>query len=138
MRRDRGVKNTSVISGLRLEADAATRLCDRAREQAVDKGKGDVAQLARYYIRIGLGYSHQEANALEVTELKPKQVRGLVLETAVEAHLRRRQYTLGLGCAGTARHLIRLGLGYSKEESLRREERFASLAAAIQEVRERG
>jgi hypothetical protein len=144
-RRDWKVKNASVITGLRLEPAIASQLCYAAREHAVDeRGRGDVAQMARYFIRTGLGYTTAQSNALEDGTLKPKRLCGLALEEEVERRLVEHarevfwnRYPAGRAAlTPTARHLIRLGLGMPAAESLRREEQFASLAAALREVRE--
>lgn len=145
-RRDFHVKNDSVISGLRLESDIAKQLCDAARANAADaKGIGDVAQMARYLIRTGLGYTDVQSNAFEDAMLKPYRLRGLALEDEVARklyemarRLRVNWSTTVVGPTAAARHLIRVGLGVPIEESERREQRFAALAAAKREIMEVG
>lgn len=135
-RRDKGTKNSSVITGLRLEPDVAQDLCTYARAHALDEhGRGDVAQMARFFIRTGLGWSPTQSNELEDRVLKPSRLCGLALETPVMLKLE--NYGRGLGTSAAARHLIRLGLGMADAESRQREERFAAMATALRDVRER-
>jgi len=132
-RRDHQTKNASVIGGLRLEADVAQRLCEAARTHAADKhGRGDVAQMARYYVRTGLGYTAEASNTLEDKAPKPERLCGLTLEKDVMVRLR----ASGANVSAVARHFIRRGLGFSDAESRRREEKFAALAEALREIRE--
>jgi hypothetical protein len=131
-RRDKNVRFASVIAGVRLEPDLAQRLCAAAIERAPDeRGRGDVAQLARYLVRTGLGIPHSEANIREErAELGNCGVPGLRLEVDVCQQLARTADQLGLNKLATVRHYIRLGLGIRKEVSLQREERFAEIASA--------
>lgn len=131
-RRDKNVKFASVVAGARMEPDLAQRLCAAAIERAPDKyGRGDVAQLARYLIRTGLGIPHSEANIREEqAELDNCGVPGVRLEADVCQQLARAADHLGLGKLGVVRHYIRLGLGIRNEVSLQREERFAEIASA--------
>ena len=131
-RRDKNVKGASVIAGARMEPDLAQRLCAAAIERATGKhGRGDVAQLARYLIRIGLGIPHDQANVREEqAALGDCGVPGLKLEADVCQQLSRVADQLGLGKLGTVRHYVRLGLGIRNEVSLNREERFAEIASA--------
>ena len=133
-RRDKGTKNGSVITGLRLEPDVAQDLCTYARLYALDgHGRGDVAQVARHFIRVGLGYSVETSQEMEDGELKPARLCGLALETPVKRLLDQRTILVG-GPTATARHLIRRGLGMSDVESRKREERFTAMATARREI----
>jgi len=141
LRRDKDVVNDACVKALRMEPQLAQKLCEEARLLAPRfvhrKSKGDVAEFSRSLIRRGLGWSHEQSELMEATELKPKRVGGLTMEPAVHRRLTElAQRHFGGGVASAARHLLRLGLGMNEGESLRREEKFASLAAAIREVRE--
>ena len=134
-RRDKDIKSASVIAGVRLEPDAAQRLCAAAIERASDghpqRPRGDVAQLVRYFVRTGLGIPHDDANAREErAELGDCGVPGLKLEADVCQQLARSADHIGLNKLATVRHYIRLGLGIRPEVSLQREERFAEIASA--------
>lgn len=131
-RRDKNIKFASVIAGVRMEPDLAQRLCAAAIERVQDEhGRGDVAQLARYLIRTGLGIPHSEANAREErADVANCGVPGLKLESDVCQQLARTADQLGLNKLATVRHYIRLGLGIRNEVSLQREERFAEIASA--------
>lgn len=141
-RRDFGVKSASVISGLRLERDVAQKLCEAARQRTSDPTAakrrdrlGDVAVMARHFIRVGLGIPESRSAAMEATEVKPARLAGLALESGVYQALEGAHSQLG-SITATARHFIRRGLGYAEAESLRREERFAALAQALRDARE--
>lgn len=128
-RRDKGTTSGSVITGLRLESELAKDL----RTEAVERAGGDIAELARFLIRTGLGYSARDANELEAKAPKPARLCGLALERDVM--LRLKGYAgSGLSVAGAARHLLRLGLGYKAAESLAIEGRFAAIATARREL----
>ena len=131
-RRDRNVKSASVIAGARMEPDLAQRLCAAAIDRVPDEhGRGDVAQLARYLVRTGLGIPHSEANIREErADLADCGVPGLKLEADVCQQLARAADHHGLNKLATVRHFIRLGLGIRNEVSLQREERFAEIASA--------
>lgn len=131
-RHDKGTKRGSVISGLRLEPKLATALRDAAR----DRAGGNVAEMARHLIHTQLGWSIEDAHNLEERHQKPARLCGLALPAIAYRSLASRASDEGLTVTGTARHLLRLGLGVSKDESLRREETFTSLANALREVRE--
>lgn len=124
-RRDKGTKNASIITGLRLEKDVAKALCEWARQ--ID---GDVAALSRYFIYKGLGYSEDQAARAE-RELKPERLAGLALDSATNRRLIEYAQKLdGWNTSAAARHLLRLQLGYSVKDSTAREEKFALLAQA--------
>lgn len=131
-RHDKDTKRSAVISGLRCEPVLATKL----RIAAVERAEGDVAMLARYLIHTQLGWSHEDAVDLEERHAKPSRLRGLAMPHHSYVLLERRALDLGLRVTSTARHLLRLGLGVSEQESLEREEKFSSLAQALREVRE--
>lgn len=128
-----GTRRGSIITGLRCEPDLARRLRDAAREQTE---KGDIAVTARYLLHTQLGLSDSDAHHMEQTMLKPARLCGLALPTKSYLDLERRARREGLTITATARHLLRLALEVSHEESFRREETFTSLAAALKEVRE--
>lgn len=141
LRRDKDVVNDACVKALRLEPALAKLLCAEARELAPRivhrQRKGDVAEFARSLVRRGLGWSHQQSELMEATELKPRRLGGLTMETVVYNRLNElatRHFSGNV--ASATRHLLRLGLGVSEQESLQREERFASLAQALREVRE--
>jgi hypothetical protein len=136
LRRDAKVRGASVITGLRLEPETAQQLCDSAVENARDvkTGRGNVSVLARYFIRTGLGLSHADANRREEHGAFSSCVAGLSMESDLCARLTSTARRLGLPKAGTARHFIRLGLGFSAENSMAREAHFAELAAAKHEA----
>lgn len=128
-RRDKGIKGGSVITGLRLERDTAQLLCD----QAVESAKGNVAELARFYIRRGLGASAAQANTLEENEyLVDSGLAGLSLDERTINLLLDRTARTGQTKAAIARHAIRRGLGYTETESTKREAGFAALAEVYQ------
>jgi hypothetical protein len=141
LRRDKDVVNDACVAALRMEPALAQHLCAEAIRLAPRvvhrRTKGDVAEFARSLLRRGLGWTHTQSEMMEATELKPRRLGGLTLEAAV---YRRLQELAGKhfngNVASTARHLLRVGLGVDAGESLQREERFASLAAALREVRE--
>lgn len=128
-RRHKDLSNDGCIAGLRLEADLAKRLAEEARARS----DGNVSELARYYLRTGCGLSHSEANHREATIKPTKLVRGLRIEEDLARRLDRvTGHARLVGRAAGARHLIRLGLGYEEEESIRREAGFAAIASARQ------
>jgi hypothetical protein len=128
-RRDAGIKGGSVISGLHLERDAAQRLCDKAHEIA----GGNVAELARFYVRRGLGATVEQANQLEETEyLVSSGLAGLSLDKRTIGLLVRAVAEQGIAKSAIARHLIRRGLGFSERDSKKREAGFAAIANAHQ------
>jgi len=142
-RRDQFVKNASLTVGLRCERELAQRLCDYAREHvradpaqpASRTNPGNVSEAARYLIRRGLGVSHDAANRTEVVENKYVcGLPGLALDLDTIARLRDYQDRHGLTKAGSARHTLRLGLGFDASESLERERHFAAIAAAKHEI----
>jgi len=121
------IRGSSVITGLHLERDVAQRLCDQAREDAA----GNVAELARYYIRIGLGATAAQANRLGEGNLALSSgLAGLGLDAWTRDRLIQEVARQGIAKAAIARHLIRRGLGFSEKESKRREAGFAALANA--------
>jgi hypothetical protein len=136
LRRDARTKNASVITGLRLEPETATQLCDRAIEDARDEktGRGNVSELARYFIRVGMGLSPEDANRRETHGAFSACLAGLKMEPDLCARLTSVARRLGLSKAGAARHYIRLGLGFSSDNSMAREAHFAELAAAKHEA----
>jgi len=123
-----------VITGLRLERDCAQRLCIAAIERAADEdGRGDVAMMARFLIRTGLGDSAERANRREENDrLGNCSLAGLWLDedtcTRLTTYISRAAKSFGLTRAGCARHLIRLGLGIPEATSLEREQTFATIA----------
>src|SRR5262249_26366090 len=126
-RRDKNIKGGSVISGLRLEKDVAQALCETAKRDA----KGNVAELARFYIRTGLGASTAEANAREEAgDFISSGLAGLWMDKYTVDRLNAHRKRTGASRAAVARHLIRLGLNYSPEDSQKREAGFAALADA--------
>ncbi len=131
-RNDKGITGGSVITGLRLEPELAARLRDAATERA----EGRVAVLARFLIATGLGRSAEAATQDEQSALKPRKLCGLAVSHTMYKRLEEDAASLELSITGCARHLLRVGLGFDAMESLRREEAFASLAAALREVRE--
>lgn len=140
-RRDKDVVNDGLVAGLRMEPKLAQKLCEEARRLAPravhGRVKGDVAEFARSLLRRGLGWTHDQSEAMEALELKPKRLTGLTLETAVHTRLHQlATHRFSGNVASAARHLLRIGLGVDEAESLRREDAFASLAAALREVRE--
>lgn len=136
LRRDAKVKGASVITGLRLEPETAKVLCDKACVDALDKktGRGNVSELARYFIRTGLGLSAAEANRREEHGDFDACLAGLAMESDLCARLASVARRLGLPKAGAARHFIRLGLEFSHDNSMEREAHFAELAAAKQDA----
>jgi hypothetical protein len=141
LRRDKDVVNDACVAALRMEPALAQHLCAEAIRLAprvVHRlTKGDVAEFARSLLRRGLGWTHQQSEVMEATELKPKRLGGLVLEAPVHRRLHELAGKHFNGnVASATRHLLRVGLGMAVEESLQREEKFASLAAALREVRE--
>ncbi len=131
-RNDKGITGGSVITGLRLEPELAARLRDAATERA----EGRVAVLARFLIATGLGRSAEAAIQDEQSTLKPRKLCGLAVSDRMYTRLEEDAASLQLSITGCVRHLLRAGLGFDAVESLRREETFASLAAALREVRE--
>lgn len=136
LRRDALTKGASVITGLRLEPETAQQLCARAVEDARDikTGRGNVSALARYFIRTGLGLSHADANRREEHGAFSSCVAGLAMEPDLCARLTSTARRLGLPKAGAARHFLRLGLGFSAENSMEREAHFAELASSKHEA----
>lgn len=132
LRRDAKVKGASVITGLRLEPETAQALCDKACTDARDEksGRGDCSALARIYIRTGVGLSPAEAYRREQHGHFDACLAGLAMEEDLCARLAERADVLGTSKAGAARHFIRIGLGFTKDNSLAREAHFAELAAA--------
>lgn len=138
LRRDARTKGASVITGLHLEPETATQLCDRACEDAPEQlppgakrlPRGNVSELARYFIRTGMGLSSADANRREEHGAFSACVAGLKMESDLCARLASAARKLGVTKAGAARHLIRLGLGFSHENSMEREAHFAELAAS--------
>jgi len=130
-RRDKGTTGGSVITGLRLEADAAARL----REHAVQRAGGDITEMVRYYVRAGLGFTHDDINRREAAgQLGNSGVAGLRLEADAAGQLGRIADEHGMARTGLVRHYVRLGLGYQEKVSFQREERFARIAAARREL----
>lgn len=129
------VRGDSVISGLHIERDVAQDLCDEACKIAKDKhGLGNVAELARFYVRTGLGATKDQANHLEENEriLSNGGVAGLGLDKWTIARLVAEVGRRGMGKAAIVRHLIRRGLGMSELESMKREAGFAAIVQARQ------
>lgn len=132
-RRDKGTTGGSVITGLRLEADAAGRL----REHAVQHAAGDIMEMVRYYVRAGLGYTHDDINQREAAgRFSNSGVAGLRLEKDTVQKLAAIADEHGMARAGLVRHYVRLGLKYAAGVSLQREERFSRIAAARRELAE--
>lgn len=136
LRRDAKVKGASVITGLRLEPETARELVERACAQALEepkpgrKQRGNVSEMARFFLRQARGLSAAEANQREERGHFKACLAGLAMEPELCAWLDDRAQRLGLPKAGAARHFIRLGLGFSVENSMAREAHFAELAAA--------
>lgn len=128
-RRDKGVKNASIIAGLRCEPALALRLTGRALEgQRDDRGRADVAAMARYLLRMGVGWGHARAGA---DVLCPSvTIPGLRVEHDLVTAVDKWSDQLGLGRAGTIRHLLRLQLGFTESASLAAEARFTEIAEA--------
>ena len=129
------VRGDSVIDGLRIERDVAQLLCEQACKDARNKlGQGNVAELARYYIRVGLGATAAQANALEEGGgiLSSSGLAGLGLDAWTKTALVREVGRRGIGKAAIARHFIRRGLGMSELESMKREAGFAAIVQARQ------
>lgn len=137
-RRDKDIRNASVCTGLRLEPALAQRLCDEARKRALvgNPPRGDVAMMARALIREGLGIDTVTSNTMEDQAPKPEGIAGLKFEAGLKKALQRYAKAQGLSVTGAARHLLRVGIGYTDSESRTIEQRFATLAAALREVRE--
>lgn len=121
-RRHKGTKSGASIAGLRLEADVAQALAGHAREETA----GDVAALVRALLHVGLGISRDVDDTP-----RARIIAGLVLcrsaGRALQAHAKQET---GGNVAAMARHLVRVGLGWSADESRRREETFARIAKA--------
>lgn len=130
LRRDARTKGASVITGLRLEPETAQALRDKACTDARDEksGRGDCSALARIYIRTGVGLSLAEAYRREQHGHFDACLAGLAMEEDLCTRLAERADMLGTSKAGAARHYIRLGLGFTKDNSLAREAHFAELA----------
>lgn len=126
-RRDKSVKGASVISGHRMEPDLAKRLTEYARENFTDdRGYADVARAARFLLRTSLGLLERDDHGP-----LPLNTRGLRVEQGLFDAIERYQGQQGLPSPiGTARHLMRLGLGMRADVSLQREARFAEIASA--------
>lgn len=124
-------KGSSVINGLRLERDAAAKLCEAA---AADPDCKNIAEYARFCIRRGLGCSAVEANRREADErhVKTSGIAGLGLDAATKRELAARSEQTGRAKAALARHFIRRTLGYSEADSTKREAGFAALAEQYQ------
>lgn len=144
-RRDLFIKGGSVLAGLRCERELAQRLCDFARENvradltqpASRANPGDVSEAARYLLRRGVGLSHEAAARVEVAERGVSgALAGLAVDAGTLAQLYKHQQRYSLTRAGTARHLLRLGLGMDVNDSLAREQHFAAIAAVLREIRE--
>ena len=124
-------KGSSVINGLRLERDAAARLCEAV---AADNGVKNIAEYARFCIRRGLGCSHEEANLREgYKHEKTSGIAGLGLDLRTKTELETLSAQTGRTKAALARHYIRRALGYSEADSTKREAGFAALAEHYQE-----
>lgn len=130
LRRDARTKGASVITGLRLEPETAQQLRDKACTDALDEksGRGDCSALARIYIRTGIGLSRAEAYRREQHGRFGACLAGLAMEEDLCARLDELSAGLGTSKAGAARHFIRVGLGFTKDNSLAREAHFAELA----------
>lgn len=71
-RRDKDVRMSSVIAGLRLEPDTATRLVESAKAHAADHNLAEVniAAYARHLLRVGLGMGAAESMERELAFTK--------------------------------------------------------------------
>lgn len=124
------VKNSSVISGLRLEPELARNLVLVAREDARQRGEthADLARETRLLLRLALmgGATEDPPRGAQMIGL----VAGLRVEAellaAVRAYCAKRKTDFGL--AGCVRHLLRIHLGWTAQASLQAERKFAELA----------
>lgn len=130
-RRDGRSVRASVIPGIRLEADTAQALVDKACQLAPVGPKktgaacGDVGATVRHFIRLGLGLHAQQG-----AKVAACGIAGLHLDSYTCAKLGVYAADMDLNKAAAVRHLIRLGLGMNDETSLERERYFAELAGA--------
>lgn len=135
IRRDKGVKFASVITGLRMEPKLAADLTAVAHEHAEVRAanmgggsmKADIAFTTRYLLRQALKFQSPDHDEISNGSTP---VAGLRCEAALANALRREQKKTGMTLAGTARHLLRVALGASVSESLDVENRFAMIAEA--------
>lgn len=131
IRRDGRSVRASVIPGIRLEADTAQKLVDKACQLAPVEPKktgaacGDVGATVRYFIRVGLRLPDQSR-----AKVNACGIAGLHLDSYTCTKLSVYAEDMDLNKAGAVRHLIRLGLGMDDETSLERERYFAELAGA--------
>lgn len=137
-RRDWHTKGGNVIKGYRLEPAAAQSLTAYARENFCNPETQvcDIAAAARFILRTQLGWA--ASNATDPIRLGVP-TRGMAVEQRLLDAVEKRRSHLGLpSFVGTVRHLLRLGVGIDEEESLRREARFAEIAAMRKEIMEAG
>jgi hypothetical protein len=137
-RRDKDIKNASVIAGLRMEPDLARVLTAYAldhMEQDRD-GRVDVGLVTRYLLRIGLGWSAGNASDMGVHRTSTA-VPGLRVEPALLKRIEKARDNRGhAGRAAAIRHILRMQLGFTEEASLAREDNFERIAAARREMAE--
>jgi len=134
-RRDGRSVRASVIPGIRLEADTAQALVDKACQLAPVEPKkagaacGDVGATVRHLIQKGLGLRHVPPRVSYCG------IAGLHLDTVTCSKLTDYAVDNGFTKAGAVRHLIRRGLGMADEQSREREAYFQELAAKHEGVR---
>lgn len=130
-RRDRQTKGGNVIAGFFMEPALALSLTNYARAHFAkgatpETAVADLAAAARYLLRVQLRQTPAEDAGRSLSEA----TRGMRVDAALDKALKRYHASTGLSFNGAVRHLVRLGLGVSDEESVQREEHFATLADA--------
>jgi hypothetical protein len=123
-----------------MEKDLAARLSAFAVENAEALGvkTASVAVATRYLLRIGLGVPQDIAVSAEHSRKRPCDptfLSGIRLDQEIVDGINRGTGLLRdthgiLTHAGSARHLIRLGLGYGRDVSLEIEDRFLAISEA--------
>lgn len=140
-RRDADVKNSSVITGLRLEPELAHRLVESARKAAektnprTGRPIADVATHTRDLLRqhFKVQRSDDVLGDRPPAGMQGSPIAGLKLDPPLAAAIRAFRGSR-LGIAGSVRHALRLALGWTVEDSLRQERKFAEIAASKREL----
>lgn len=138
-----GLKNSSLLGGLRLEPLLVKALVHKAKAElaraqvhARETGqlppdpRADVAATVRVLLRVQLGQTPRQAVEAEVGPFDGPAFCGLRVDPKLAQAIRDRRADLGLNAAATVRHLLRLAVGMNAKESLAVEARFAQIAVA--------
>jgi hypothetical protein len=124
-RRDKDIKNSSVIAGLRMEPKLAQALTEWARAHARDEdNRANVVRAVRYLLGEACGFDAERHHGTQSFMIAAGLRGSKAFSEAVTAYCKRME----MPPASAIRHALRTQLGWDAEDSLETEQGFAEIA----------